>query len=134
MLLRALHLIGIVGWLGSAAADIVLEALLHLLHPLVLPMRESTARSASVVSAWDGDRLVGFARAISDGVPNAYVSSVMVDEASRRGGIGRELIRRLMDGRGPEMRWVLHARSDALEFWSAAGFTPATNVLWQGRT
>ena len=87
-----------------------------------------------MVSAWDGDRLVGFARAISDGVTNAYVSSVMVDEACRRSGIGRELIRRLMDGRGPEMRWVLHARSDALEFWSALGFTPATNVLWQGRT
>src|SRR3982751_2652476 len=36
------------------------------------------ANSRFVVSAWDGGRLVGFARAISDGVSNAYVSTVAV--------------------------------------------------------
>jgi ribosomal protein S18 acetylase RimI-like enzyme len=77
--------------------------------------------------------LVGFARAISDGTTNAYISSVMVDAALRRRGVGRELLRRLMDGRPPVMRWVLHARADAIDFYRAIGFTPASDMFWAGR-
>lgn len=86
-----------------------------------------------VVSAWDGDRLVGLARAISDGITNAYVSSVMVDAAWRRRGIGSGLMRRLMEGRPALMKWVLHAREDAVAFYRALGFTPATGIMWTGR-
>ena len=51
--------------------------------------REELARQLAgarwVVTAWDGaGKLVGFARAISDGITNAYVSTVMVDAAYRR--------------------------------------------------
>lgn len=77
--------------------------------------------------------LVGFARAISDGITNAYVSSVMVDAALRRRGVGRELMRRLMHGRPPVMRWVLHARADAIPFYRAIGFTPASDMFWARR-
>ena len=62
-------------------------------------LAQQVAGARWVVSAWDAARLVGFARAISDGVTNAYVSSVMVDAKYRRRGIGRELIRRLVEGR-----------------------------------
>jgi hypothetical protein len=34
--------------------------------------------SRDVISAWDGNRLVGCARAISDGAFNAYLSTVAV--------------------------------------------------------
>ena len=86
-----------------------------------------------VVSAWEGPRLVGFARALSDGITNAYVSSVMVDAAYRRRGIGRELIGRLLaDRRG--VRFVLHARDEeAMCFYRALGFTDAPNIMWRDR-
>src|SRR4051812_14531838 len=60
-----------------------------------------------VVSAWDGASLVGFARAISDGVRNAYITTVAVAPSHQRRGIGRALIGRLVDGRDG-VQFVLH--------------------------
>jgi len=85
-----------------------------------------------VVAAYDDDRLVGFARAISDGVTNAYVSSVMIGAKYRRRGIGRELMRRLMAGRDG-MRWVLHARGESKAFYESVGFSAASDMMWAGR-
>jgi predicted GNAT family N-acyltransferase len=85
-----------------------------------------------VISAWDGDRLVGFARAISDGITNAYVGSVMVHGDYRRSGIGRTLILRLVEGRGG-IRWVLHARAEAMAFYASLGFVAAPDMMWRDR-
>jgi ribosomal protein S18 acetylase RimI-like enzyme len=85
-----------------------------------------------VVAAYDDARLVGFVRAISDGVTNAYVKNVMVDPAYRRRGIGRELMRRLMTHRDG-IRWVLHAREQAKAFFAAVGFAPAPDMMWCDR-
>jgi predicted GNAT family N-acyltransferase len=86
-----------------------------------------------VISAWEDDELVGLARAISDGTTNAYVSSVMVDGRWRRRGVGRELMRLLMDDRGAQIRWVLHARAGAEDFYRALGFVSATGFMCAGR-
>jgi len=85
-----------------------------------------------LVHAHDGDRLVGFARAISDGVTSAYVSSVMVDPDYRRRGIGRAMIERLMAGRDA-IRFVLHARVDASAFYAALGFAPSHALMMRDR-
>ena len=85
-----------------------------------------------VASAWDGPRLVGFARAISDGVTNAYVSTVVVDPELRGYGIGRELIRRLMAGRDG-ITFVLHARPEVTEFYVKCGYSPAENMMRRAR-
>jgi len=87
-----------------------------------------------VVSAWEGDRLVGFARAISDGAFNAYISTVAVLPEFQRRGIGRELVRRLMDGRDG-IQFVLHANERAYPFYLHIGldFQPFDNVLMRPR-
>jgi ribosomal protein S18 acetylase RimI-like enzyme len=81
-----------------------------------------------VVHAYEGARLVGFARAVSDGVSNAYVSSVMVHPGSRRRGVGRGMIERLVAGH-TGIKFVLHARKDAAAFYAAVGFAPADDML-----
>jgi ribosomal protein S18 acetylase RimI-like enzyme len=96
-------------------------------------LRQQLQGARWVVSAWEGGELVGLARAISDGVTNAYVSSVMVDARCRRRGVGRELMRRLMEGRPARLRWVLHAREGAVDFYRALGFTSAPSMMWIGR-
>ncbi len=90
--------------------------------------------SLYVVSAWDGARLVGFARAISDGAFNAYISTVAVLPAYQRRGLGRELIRRLLDGRD-QVQFVLHANENAYPFYLHLdlGFEPLDNVLVRHR-
>ena len=87
-----------------------------------------------VVSAWDGDGLVGFARAISDGAFNAYISTVAVLPAYQKRGIGRELVRRLVDNRDG-IQFVLHANERAYPFYLHIGldFQPFDNVLMRPR-
>jgi ribosomal protein S18 acetylase RimI-like enzyme len=90
--------------------------------------------SRYVISAWDGERLVGFARAISDGAFNAYISTVAVLPEYQKRGIGRELISRLVDGRD-HLQLVLHANESAYPFYLRLdqGFEPFENVLARRR-
>lgn len=90
--------------------------------------------SMFVVSAWEGDRLVGFARAISDGASNAYISTVAVLPEYQKRGIGRGLIQRLLEGRD-HLQFVLHANERAYPFYLHldVGFEPFDNVLARRR-
>ncbi len=90
--------------------------------------------SLYVVSAWDGDRLVGFARAISDGASNAYISTVAVLPEYQKRGIGRELLQRLIADRDG-IQFVLHANERAYPFYLHLdlGFEPFENVLVRPR-
>lgn len=95
-------------------------------------LAQQVAGARWVVHAYAGDRLCGFARAISDGVTNAYISSVMVAPDVRRRGIGRAMIERLVADR-PHVRFVLHTRRDAMAFYAALGFGPAADMLVRER-
>ena len=60
-------------------------------------LRRSFEQSQHVAFARDGDRLVGMARLLSDGVCNAYVVDVWTQSAYRRQGIASRLMRMLAD-------------------------------------
>ena len=76
---------------------------------------------AHTVAAWEGQRLVGFARALCDDASNGYLSTVAVAEDCRGKGIGRELVERLM-GSDPGITWVLRAGRGSEPFWEKMGF------------
>ena len=79
--------------------------------------------------AVDGERVVGFARALGDGVGNGYIATVVVDAAWRRQGIGRDLVVALM-GEERDMTWVLRAaRPDVQGFYEKLGFTRSTVAM-----
>jgi GNAT superfamily N-acetyltransferase len=66
--------------------------------------------------------MIGFARAISDGVGFAYLADVYIVTDARGQGLGSELIRTMIDrGPGNSFRWALHT-SDAHELYSRFGF------------
>ncbi len=88
--------------------------------------------SMYAVSAHEGDDLVGYARAISDGAFNAYVSTVAVLPSHQRRGIGRELLRRLLQGR-EGIQFVLHAAAEIHPFYLRCGFGPAPDMLRRDR-
>jgi GNAT superfamily N-acetyltransferase len=93
--------------------------------------------ATKTVGAFDGDRLVGFGRVITDGASNGYISTVAVVEDRQRQGIGRELVARLMDVGRPQsqMTWVLRAgRQGADAFWQKLGFRPSTVAMERVRT
>jgi len=81
-------------------------------------MMEKTDRT---VVAWDDERVVGFGRALCDGISNGYISMVAV-AADRRGhGIGRKLIERLIGDRR-NVTWILRAGHGSEGFWEKMGF------------
>jgi ribosomal protein S18 acetylase RimI-like enzyme len=50
------------------------------------------SHSKPIVSAWDGDRLIGFARATSDGVYRATIWDVIIHPDYQGAGLGRKLV------------------------------------------
>lgn len=67
-------------------------------------------------------RMVGFARAVPDAVAFAYLADVYVVPAFRGDGLGRELVRTMIDrGPGAAFRWALHA-DDAHGIYTPFGF------------
>lgn len=88
--------------------------------------------SNRTVIAWDGERVVGFGRALCDGVSNGYLSMIVVAEAARGQGIGREIVRRLM-GTDPEITWMLRAGHGSEGFWSKLGFTASEIAMERTR-
>jgi GNAT superfamily N-acetyltransferase len=79
-----------------------------------------------VVGAYDraSGRLVGFARAFSDGVAGAYLADVFVLPEARGHGVGKALVRTMIDeGPGKDFRWMLHT-DDAHGLYRSFGFAP----------
>jgi GNAT superfamily N-acetyltransferase len=88
-----------------------------------------------VVSAWDGELLVGVSRSLTDFAYVCYLSDLAVRQTHQRCGIGRELIRRTRAGLGPRCKVVLLAAPAAVEYYPRLGFErhPSAWVLPEDR-
>jgi predicted N-acetyltransferase YhbS len=75
-----------------------------------------------VVTAWDGDLLVGIARAFSDFAYVTYLSDLAVRVSHQRRGIGKELIRRAQQAGGPNAYMALLAAPKAVGYYPHIGF------------
>jgi len=87
---------------------------------------ENSQRTA--VAYKDG-KLVGFARGITDGLSNGYLSMVVVAPEYRQQGIGRALVAPVI-GSNPNITWVLRAgRDGAFKFFAKLGFDLSTVAM-----
>lgn len=83
-------------------------------------LRLSFERSQYAVFARDGDRVVGMARLLSDGVCNAYLLDVWTASSHRRQGIATEMVR-LLANQVPGQHIGLQT-DNAQPFYLALGF------------
>ena len=93
---------------------------------------ERLVRDATrVVGLYHDDRLVGFARAVSDGVAFVYLADVYVLPEHRGRGLGLELVRELVEASPlAERKWLLHTR-DAHGLYAKLGFGPPSERLME---
>lgn len=86
-------------------------------------------RSQRVAVAMLDGELVGFARALTDGLSNGYLSMVLVAPGVRSRGIGSALVRHVT-GDDPAITWVLRAgREGAAAFFERLGFEVSTLAM-----
>ena len=90
-------------------------------------LRRSFECSQHVALACDGDRVVGMARLLSDGVCNAYLLDVWTMSAYRRRGIGSSMVRLLTD-RVPGQHIGLQT-DERRSFYVSLGFRPQPSFM-----
>ena len=73
-------------------------------------------------TAWDGEKLVGVARSVTDFAYCCYLSDLAVDEAYQKQGIGRELIRLTQSRLGSRAKIILLAAPKAEGYYPRIGF------------
>ena len=84
--------------------------------------RSSDALAKTInIAAWDGAKLVGCVRVLTDGYFFSTVPELMVDPEYRRQGIGRELLKRALDV-APGGTLFLGAQPGHEAFFERAGF------------
>jgi len=87
-----------------------------------LPRLHKMLRNADIiVTARDGKRLVGVARAISDFVYCSYLSDLAVDAAYQRQGIGKRLIEETRAKTGDGVALILVAAPAAESYYPHIG-------------
>jgi GNAT superfamily N-acetyltransferase len=74
------------------------------------------------LGAWDGDTLIGFVRALSDGMYKAYIDDVVVDEPYRKRGVGTQLIQRMLEKLKGVNVVFLNCGEQVVAFYKKFGF------------
>ncbi len=91
-------------------------------------MGKMLAAANLVVSAWDGEKLVGIARSLSDFVFCTYLSDLAVRLEHQRQGIGKELMRRTQKA-GRSATVFLFAAPAAVAYYEHVGFTAGSGWM-----
>ncbi len=114
---QVLSLYTSVGWSSARKPTELLKAL---------------ANSHTVITAWDGERLVGLGNAISDGHLVVYYPHLVVLPEYQSHGIGREIMRRMQVKYGTFHQQSLLADQRATGFYKKCGFQRAGKCepLW----
>lgn len=85
-------------------------------------MRGMIVNADIMATAWDGDKLVGVSRSLTDWTYACYLADLAVDVAYQRDGIGKQLIDLTQRQLGPLCKIILLAAPAANEYYPRIGF------------
>lgn len=124
---------------NSSASDITVDQLIDLYVASTLGERrpvDDRARMQTMlqhgnllITAWDGDLLVGVSRSVTDWVWTTYLADLAVRESHQRQGIGKELMRRTQAA-APQAKVLLLAAPAARQYYPHVGFTHMPHAYW----
>ncbi len=85
------------------------------------------SHSNLIISAWDGELLVGIARSLTDYCYCCYLSDLCVRKNYQKKGIGKKLIELTKEIIGNHTALILIAAPSALEYYPRLGFEKIEN-------
>jgi ribosomal protein S18 acetylase RimI-like enzyme len=80
------------------------------------------------ITAWDGQKLIGIARSLTDFCYCCYLSDLAVDRDYQGRGIGKELIRQTQKHLSDQVSLILLAAPTAMSYYPHVGFDKADNA------
>jgi predicted N-acetyltransferase YhbS len=119
-------------WVSSAEfIDVLTRSTLSERRPVNEPQRiQAMLDNANVlITAWDGGKLVGISRAITDGVYCTYLSDLAVDVAYQKSGIGKKLVDLTHEVAGHATNMILLAAPDAAQYYPKIGMEQFTDCF-----
>ncbi len=75
-----------------------------------------------IVTAWDGELLVGVARSITDWAWSCYLADLAVRQDYKKSGIGKKLIQLTRENVGEQSMVLLLSVPSAMEYYPKVGF------------
>jgi ribosomal protein S18 acetylase RimI-like enzyme len=105
--------------------DILKRSTLDARRPVDQPERiqQMLDHGNVLVTAWNGDLLVGISRAVTDFSFCCYLSDLAVDKNFHHRGIGKELVRLTHEAAGMQTQLILLAAPAATEYYPKIGMT-----------
>jgi len=76
-----------------------------------------------LISAWDGEKLVGVARSMTDFHYACYLSDLAIDKRYQKSGIGKKLQSLTQEQLGPRCKLILIAAPAANSYYEHIGFS-----------
>jgi ribosomal protein S18 acetylase RimI-like enzyme len=93
-----------------------------------LPRLQRMIENADInITAWDNEKLVGIARAITDYSYCCYLSDLAVDKEYQNKGIGKKLVQLLQEQIGEEVALLLLSSPTAMDYYPHIGFEKIEN-------
>ncbi|MFL5243996.1 MAG: GNAT family N-acetyltransferase [Gemmataceae bacterium] len=89
-------------------------------------LRRMYEESNVVLTAWEGEKLVGIIRGWTDGAFDGYICDLAVHPEHQKAGIGRELLKRAC-ATSPQVQFVLRASKIAVDYYQHVGWQKIEN-------
>ena len=87
-----------------------------------------------IVTAWDGDKLVGVSRTITDCVWSSYLADLAVSPDYKKSGIGKKLIELTRERIGDQSMLLLLSVPTAMDYYPKVGFVRENRAFIMHRT
>lgn len=86
--------------------------------------------AGTVITAWDGDQLVGLISAIDDGTLTAYIPYLLINPDYQKDGIGKKLLEAMKE-KYKDYLYLLLVSEDAklIPFYNKLGFEAPPNTF-----
>ncbi len=92
-------------------------------------MKKMLDNANLLVTAWDGEKLVGVARALTDYGYCCYLSDLAVIKEYQKNDIGHELVAQVQNQIGDESMLLLISAPETMEYYPRIGFSQADNAF-----